>query len=785
MDLTVFRLRTLGGLALERDGVVLDTVGAQRKTLALLTLLAASRGRGMSRDRVAAYLWPESDTEHARGALKQVLHLARRQLGSPEAVLGTSELRLNSSYVDSDIEAYLNALDARELGLAVDLYGGPFLDGFHLPGSLEFEQWASLQRDELARRYASALDGIASAAEERGDWDAAIEWLRRLDTFDPFSARTTVRLMRALDAAGERVAALRRAQVHETLLREELDSPPDAEVAAFAARLATEGTRPIPLRDSQPPGSATPRTTALAAAASQAPPATVPIVGSRPPIRRGHIAAAVAAVTVVVLAAIFLFPDRRRPQDAPVALVTADRSVAVLPFANVSGDLAIDHLAAALTDELTSGLARVGALRVAPPTVALALHREGLDRNAIADSLGVAAVVEGTVRRVGDHIQVSARLVSVREQAILWSQAYDRDVGDLGAVQAEIAGAVIGALHPQWTPSTAMPLGAPRTTVDEVAYDLYLRGRHSWRQRTREGIQQAVVFLEGAIERDPSFALAYAGLAATYVNCSNFGYCDMREALAKAGVAADRALALDAGVAEAHAAKGFVLASRLEFEAAEAAFQRAIELNRSLTWAHHYYSLLLLMLGRTDEALAQNGHALTVDPLSLPANATRGIILLQRGDLTGAERELERALALSPGFHLTLYYLGVVRAAQGRYDGAGQLLERAGIASPDFTGVPGARAFVMRQTGRQREADSLLAGVEALTRTGNERARMNLAAAHAALGRPDAAFALFDRVEWDVPSLIELRADPLLRTLRSDPRYPALLEKIGADRQAK
>jgi DNA-binding SARP family transcriptional activator/TolB-like protein/tetratricopeptide (TPR) repeat protein len=754
---TVLRLRTLGGVSLEHDGVPLDTLGAQRKTLALLTLLAASRGQGVSRDRVAACLWSESDTEHARGALKQTIHVARRQLGSTDAIMGTSELRLNASYIASDIDAFLSAFEEGELERAVCLYGGPFLDGFHLPGAPEFEEWVSVQRDELARRYASALERLASAAEDRGDPEAAIEWLRRLQTADPFSARTTLRLMGALDATGERVAALRCAQVHGALLREELDSPPDPDVAALAARLREEPALPSTSREAASPAPAT----------------------SRPP----QIATSVASAFQEARSRGRLEAPRQAIRQSRVAAgVFADRSIAVLPFTNVSGDSAIAHLSAGLTDELISALSTVEGLRVAPLTVTLALKEQGLDRHAIADSLGVAAVVEGTVHRVGDRLKVSAHLVSVRDPAILWSESYDREPRDIMAIQAELARAVVGALYPERTTTAGTSLGRSRTTVDPDAYDLYLRGRHAWRQRSRQGILQAVIFFEGAIERAPTFATAYAGLAAAYVNSSNFRYCNTREALARAEIAADHALALDPQLAEGHAANGFVLASRLEFDAAEGAFQRAIEQNRSLTWAHHYYTLLLLMLGRTDEALAQNQQALTSDPLSLPANATRGIILLQRGDLNGAERELRRALTLSSGFQLTLYYLGIVRAAQAHYQDAAQLLEEAAREAPEFTGVPGARAFVRQQTGRQRAADSLLAELEAQAETGDERARVNLALAYAALGRLDAAFSLFDQVQWDVPSLVELRADPLLRSLRSDPRYPALLRKIGADR---
>lgn len=779
--MTLFRLRVLGGAALERDGMPLDTMGAQRKTLALLALLAAARSHGVSRERLAAYLWPESDTERARGALKQLLYVVRRQLGSPEVISGTSELRLNPAYIESDVGAFLGALEDGRLDLAVSQYGGPFLDGFHLSGSSEFEHWMSAQRDELARRYTSAVERLASAAEASGEPSAAVEWLRRLQAIDPLSGRVALRLMRALHAAGERAAAQQCAQAHAALVQRELGSPPDPEIAALAERLRTELSGPDPF------GGVAPRSSAVSSRSPGPTPRASPEADDPAPprsaqIRRSRMAAAalVAAAAIVVAVALLVVAQRGRYGASPQA-VLADRSVAVLPFENVSGDSVDEHLSDGLTYQLTSVLGRVEGLRVAPGTVTLALKRQGLDAGEIADALGVASLVEGTVHRKGDRLQVRARLLNGRDRAVLWVGAYDRGVHEFLAVEEEIARAVVGALYPEQTGTAGAELGGGRTS-DPHAYDLYLQARHSWRQRTREGLQQAVVLYEQSIERDPAFAAAYAGLADAYVNLSNFGFRDGGEALARAEVAADRALALDPQLSEGHASKGFVLASRLEFDAAEAAFRRAIVLNPGYTWAYHYYTLLLLMLGRTDEALEQNRHALAADPLSLPANATRGIILLQRGDTTGADQALQRAVTLSPNAPLALYYLAVARAARGAYADAGRLLERAALQAPGFTGMPGARALVLQRTSRRRGADSLLAEVEAQARTGDERARVNLAFAHAALGRMDSAYADFRQVQWDVPSLIELRADPLLAPMRSDPRHAALLRQLGAER---
>lgn len=579
-----FRLRTLGGAALERDGVTVDAAGAQRKMLALLALLAVARQRGISRERLALYLWPESDAERARGTLKQTLHVARQQLGSFEAIVGATELRLNQDVIESDVHLFEEALDVGDLEGAVALYGGPFLDGFHLSGGSEFERWVDVQRDGLARRHAAAIEALATRASAGGDHAAAVRWWRVLHDIEPLSSRITLALMQALEAAGDRVEAIRCARAHQVLVTDELGGDADPAVGALAARLRHE---------------------------SEHAHATAPDAG----------------------------PGRE------------------------TGSRALD-----------------------------------------------------------------------------------------------------------------------RGTDDAEAYELYLHARHHWKLRTREGFQSASKYYVAAVERDPGFARAWAGLAEVYVNLSNFGYMRQGEALALAERSADRAIELDSRLARAHAAKGFVLASRLAFTDAEATFRRAVALDPGYSFGHHYYTLLLLMLDRTDEALARNREALRVDPLSRAANATTGVTLCQRGDYDGAARELERALALAPDFPLSLYFLGVVRAAQHAWDEALSLLERAAQQAPGFPGTPGALAWLYRQVGRKHDAAALIDGLRA--DDGSERTRMNLALALAALASLDEAFARMDALSWDVPSLIELRADPLLEAMRADARYAPLMRRLGADAPA-
>jgi adenylate cyclase len=230
-------LRTFGGCQLEQDEKRLDEFSAQRKALACLALLACAGTRGMSRDVVSALLWPESNEERARASLKQLVHSVRTRLGAADVVLTSGDLRLNPDCITSDVGEFQEAVRSRDHDAAARLYAGPFLLGFYLRASAGFEQWASEQRAALARDFAGVIRTLAESADRRGDHAAAAAAWRRLADADPLNAQATLGLMRALDAAGDRAAALRHATVFQRLVRDELGMEPDPAVVDFANRL--------------------------------------------------------------------------------------------------------------------------------------------------------------------------------------------------------------------------------------------------------------------------------------------------------------------------------------------------------------------------------------------------------------------------------------------------------------------------------------------------------------------------------------------------------------------
>jgi len=241
----MLRFRTLGGAAVESETGPVGGAAAQRKSLAILALLALAGDRGISRDKLLAFLWPETDPDRAGHRLTQALYALRRDLQVGALFLGSAELRLNAELMGSDVAEFVAARRAGQLDRAVALYEGPFLDGFFLSGAPEFERWVDNERAGLARDYAEALETLAAEAVARGDPRRAAEWWRRLADHDPLSSRVTVHLMSALAAAGRRADAIDRARAYQELIQQELDASPNPAVLALAQQLrkgAPQGT---------------------------------------------------------------------------------------------------------------------------------------------------------------------------------------------------------------------------------------------------------------------------------------------------------------------------------------------------------------------------------------------------------------------------------------------------------------------------------------------------------------------------------------------------------------
>ena len=642
-------LKLLGGASIERSGTQVSGRAARGQRLALLALLAT--GRVLTRDRLLALLWPESDAERGRRMLSDTLYLVRSALGEEVVVGAGDEIRLNPDRVTCDVTDFERLTDAGELAAAAALYSGPFLDGFHLTDSSEFEQWVDGERARLEARFASALEGLAEASEGRKESGTAAGWWRRRAALDPGNGRVALRLMRALDAAGDRAGALQHARVHAALLRAEYDAEPDPEMLALTERLrrepAARGAVPAPAPTpavADPPAAEIPVAVAATAADTVAAPAR------RQPGRRTAAVALAGAAMLIAGIAIF----RAVRDDAVLApSAAARRSIAVLPFDNLSADRSNDYFSDGLTEELISALSRIEGLRVAARTSSFAVGGGSLDVRAIGDTLGVATVLEGSVRRDGGRLRVSARLADAETGYQIWTDDYDRRLADIFAVQDEIARAIAGALELRLTPGAADAAVRRPSTLE--AHDLYLRGVHVRNQLTSDALTKAVDFFDRAIQIDSGYALAYAGKVSAIAPLVWYRHLPRAQGLLAIRTAAHRAVALDASLGEGRVAKG-ILAFYFEWDWAEAEreFRRAVELNPSDPHAHHMFANYLMAMGRLDEAIAQRRRALELDPLSNRSGTLLGRDLYAAGRYAEAIEQLLRVAELDSTSPLAL-----------------------------------------------------------------------------------------------------------------------------------
>ncbi len=366
-------------------------------------------------------------------------------------------------------------------------------------------------------------------------------------------------------------------------------------------------------------------------------------------------------------------------------------SIAVLPFRNLSADPDTEYFADGITEEIINALSRVEALHVAARTSSFAFKAKDQDVRAIGDRLNVASILEGSIRQAGRRIRVTAQLVSVRDGYQHWSARYDRNLEDVFAVQEEIASAITEALTARLVTQAAVRV--PRA-ADIEAYTLYLKGRYQWNKRTNEAMRQAIGLFEQALEKDPLYAPAHAGIADCYalLGWVAFGALPPREAFPRAEEAAKRALALDETLAEAHNTLGWTrLVYGWDWREAEQRFRRALELNPRYATAHSWYGLHLVWTGRAAEASREAEQALALEPLSLIIHTLAGWVFYFAGRMDESIDLYRRALELDPG----------VRAGPSR-PGVG--VRRAGPARRGDRPVRGGHRRVRRESAARGRA---------------------------------------------------------------------------------
>jgi TolB-like protein/Tfp pilus assembly protein PilF len=481
--------------------------------------------------------------------------------------------------------------------------------------------------------------------------------------------------------------------------------------------------------------------------------------------------AALGALVIVAIAVAGYFYTRGKTNRTI-------ESVAVLPFENKSGNAESEYLSDGLAESLIYRLSQVSNLKVTPRSSAFRYKGREADAEKIGNELGVDAVMSGRLTQRGDDLLISIELIDVNNKRTLWGEQFQRKMSDLLATQGEITAAIADKLQLKLSGNDSKGITKEYTTNNE-AYQLYLQGRYFWNKRSSDNIKKATELLRAATQKDPNFALAYAGLADCYAVAYYYVGERPRELMPLAKTYAAKAVELDPTLAEPHATLAFV-SWLLDWDktTAEKLFLRAIELNPNYPTAHHWYSRYLRGLGRMDEAFREIKRAEALDPLSLVIINNLAENYIDRGDLGSAMKECQRMIDLDPNFWAGHQTLGILLVKQGRYDEAlaeaqksVQLSNRSN-ASLAFLGHVNARL------GRRSEFETVVK--ELRDRHSNKSAdARDLAIAYAGLDK-EQAFSWMEKAFADHSVfLVFMKLEPLLEPLHSDPRWSDLERRVG------
>lgn len=716
-------LSTLGAVGLAGDGGAPSPhpILAQPRRLALLAHLAIGRpGSLVFRDTLLALLWPEQDDVRARRSLRQTLYHLRRELGDDVIVGGRSGVGVDPERLWCDAVAFERALVDDRLEAAVALYRGEFMAGFHSGAGPEFEHWLDETRDRLRRKAVAAASALIQQAEAGGDHARAIEHARWLVDVVPCDERAGRTLIRLLAAGGDRAGAVAAYRALATRLDRELDLEPHAdtsallaEVRAGAAREAVEGA---PAHGESDP----------------------------PPV-----------------------PTHAGPR-------MRDRSLAVLPFASLSGTESGDRFADGLTEMLITEIARTTSLCLVSRTSVLRYRRGEHSLATVARELGAGLVVEGTILESGDQLRATAQLLTTPPERHIWADSFERRIEDPMTDQAALARTIAAAID--------RALGETRSdrtgSVSATARDAYFRGRCQFVRMTPAGFAEAIRQFQEALRADPAFAPAHAALAYAYCALARTGRVAPFEAYGQARHRAERALALDPQNAEAHIALG-ICSTVLDrdWPQAERHLRRGIERAPDLPESHWAHSYFLCVTGRHEEARLAARRARELDPMAPTVWLNEVLTLVVAGDAPDALVSAGEFAAFHRDSSASAFALGVAREATGDHAGAARSFARA----VELGGGPhstAARAHNLACGGHPEEARELLDQLLAID--GCYVPPTSLARVHAALGEADEAFRCLDRAaavrdDW----LLLMDGWPRFEGIRDDPRFAALRRRLG------
>jgi TolB-like protein/DNA-binding winged helix-turn-helix (wHTH) protein/Tfp pilus assembly protein PilF len=480
----------------------------------------------------------------------------------------------------------------------------------------------------------------------------------------------------------------------------------------------------------------------------------------------------ILALTLVLslsILAVWLFRSRGR---APTGI----RSLAVLPLENLSGDASQGYFADGMTDELITDLSQISALRVISRTSVMVYKGARKPLPQIARELNVDAVVEGTVLRSGDQVRITAQLIQAPADKHLWAESYEGNLRDTLALQKKVATAIADQIRIELTPQEQAVL-KQANVVNPEAYESYLKGRYFWNKRTADGLKVALAYFNQAIEEDPNYAQAYAGLADSYNLLGDWEYGALApsEAYPKAKAAAIKALELDNTLGEAHTSLAFSLdVFDRDWESAEREFRRAIELNPGYATAHHWYAWHLSEIGRNSEAIAEMRKAEHLDPLSLIISADVAEILLVAHLNDEAIEQSRRTVDMDPNFAIAHFELGEAFVQKHSYSEAIIEFQKAIELSGGSISARANLAYAYALSNKRNEAVKILNDLK----TRSTRNASEISLMYVGLGEKDEAMKWLEKAydEHFNPSIL---VRPAFDPLRSDPRFQNLVRRVG------
>jgi TolB-like protein len=614
-------LRILGPVELKGDeGRLEHSFLAGPKRLALLTFLVLNRPRGLQRrDRILPLLWPDKGQKSARNLLSNLLYHIRKSLGGDiiEA-RGTEEIGINYDRLKCDALDFEKALNEDKTEIAVELYRGNLLEGFYVGNtSPGFEQWLDRERERFRNKFREALEILALHSVNAGNLKKASEYWEMQIQADPFDTSAVKKTISLLTALGKRGEALKKAESHAVLLSKELDLDRDKLLDELISELDQEAEK-------------------------------------------------------------IKAPD---PKKGKASSTNNFKSVAILPLEEFGDNEHIEIFASGLHYDLLTRLSAVSDLTVISRTSVLRYRKTRKTISAIANEIGAGSIVEGSVQIIGDRVRLNIQLIDIGNDYHIWSDTYDRKLTakHLFDIQSELALKITEGLRAKLMPVEKNRIADWAPTNDLEAHRLYTYGRRQVDQRTESGMKRAVEYFQEAVQKDPGYAQAWAGLADTLILQHDYGYKNAKIILPKAEKAISRALELDPNLAEAHASMGLLYSNLHKGGAAIRKLKKAVELQPSYAEAHNWLSWNYQLLGDAVNALESAKIAVNLNPLSPESVSNLSASYLYNGYPEKSQDEALRGMELHPEWNTLAFYDALALMELNRVEEAKLKLENLSV----------------------------------------------------------------------------------------------------------